>query len=167
MSTSRISRARITALTLAVLGSVFAPALGQSPTIKAGDLTITGAFTREPPKGARVAGGFATITNSGATPDRLLGGSAAFAKRFEIHEMTMDGGMMKMRELPKGLEIKPGEKVELKPGGYHVMFMDLTEAPVPGKPMKAKLRFEKAGEVDVEFAVTPMGASTPKSQHHH
>jgi periplasmic copper chaperone A len=138
-----------------------------SAPIKAGDLTIAGAFTREPPKGARVAGGFLTISNGGSTSDRLIGGSAVFAKRFEVHEMAMEGGMMKMRELPSGLEIKPGEKVELKPGGYHVMFMDLTDAPAAGKPVKVKLRFEKAGDVEVEFVVVAPGTGAPKTQHQH
>ena len=64
------------------------------------------------------------ITNNGKEPDRLIGGTVPFAGRFEVHEMAIEGGVMKMREV-KGLEIKPGETVELKPGGYHVMFMDL------------------------------------------
>lgn len=149
------------------------PAHGQAathmeqPPVKVGALTISGAFTRQPPKGARVAGGFLTVVNGGAEIDRLVGGSATFAKRFEVHEMAMDGGMMKMRELPKGLEIKPGEKVELKPGGYHLMFLDLVMPPAPGQPVKAKLRFEKAGEVEVEFAVLPMTEGAPKGAHQH
>ncbi len=139
-----------------------------SAPIRVGDLTVGGAFTREPPKGARVAGGYMTITNGGGVPDRLIGGSAPFAKRFEVHEMAMDGGMMKMRELPNGIEIKPGEAVEFKPGGFHVMFLDLTAAPVTGKPVKAKLRFERAGEVEIEFAVVPASSGgAPKGQHHH
>jgi periplasmic copper chaperone A len=172
MPNSLVRGARTAFLTLAVIASTMKLAAAQSPATqspatKAGDITIAGAFTREPPNGARVAGGFMTITNAGPMPDRLIGGNAAFAKRFEVHEMAMDGGMMKMRELPKGLEIKPGEKVDLRPGGYHVMFLDLTEAPVAGKPLKVKLRFEKAGEVEIDFAVVPMGAGAPKSQHQH
>ena len=61
------------------------------------------------------------ITNTGTTPDRLVGGATEVAKRFEIHEMSMDGGVMKMRELANGLEIPPGATVELKPGSYHLM----------------------------------------------
>ncbi len=100
---------------------------------KAGALTIEAPWARATPGGAQVAGGFMKITNTGSEPDRLVGGTVPFAGRFEVHEMTMDGGVMKMRELSKGLEIKPGETVELKPGGYHVMFMDLKSRP-QGRP---------------------------------
>jgi periplasmic copper chaperone A len=161
---------RVTFASLAVLASTTVLSAQSPPatkTVRVGDIVIDAAFTRQPPKGARVAGGYMTISNSGSTPDRLIGGSAPFAKRFEVHEMSMDGGMMKMRELPKGLEIKPGEKVELKPGGYHVMFMDLIEAPAPGKPLKAKLRFETAGEVEIELVVQPAAGGAAKPHAHH
>lgn len=127
---------------------------------KVGDLVITNAWTRVTPPGAKVAGGFLTITNKGKTADRLVGGSVDIAGRIEIHEMSMDGGVMKMRELAKGLEIKPGETVELKPGSYHVMFMDLQASPTMGKPVPGKLRFENAGETDVAYDVAPLGAKS-------
>lgn len=136
------------------------------PTYKLGDLVITSASVRQPPKGARVAGGYMKITNTGKDPDRLIGGGAAFAKRFEVHEMAMEGGVMKMRELPTGLEIRPGATIELKPGGYHLMFMDLTEAPTPGKPTKIKLRFEKAGEIELDMTVTPASGADTGHKHH-
>ena len=69
-----------------------------------------------------------TIINTGTEPDRLIGGSTPAAGKFEIHEMTMDGGVMKMRPLPNGLEIKPGQTVEFKPGSYHLMFVGLKAA---------------------------------------
>jgi hypothetical protein len=127
---------------------------------KAGDLKIAEPWTRVTPPGAAVAGGFMTITNSGKEADRLLGGSATISKRLEVHEMTMDGGVMKMRELAKGLEIKPGETVELKPGSFHVMFIELTTPPALGTPVKGQLKFEKAGTVDVEYKVAPLGAKS-------
>ena len=77
-------------------------------------------------RGAQVAGGYLKITNNGNEADRLIGGSAASPARFEVHEMAMESGVMKMRQV-NGLEIKPGETVELKPGGMHVMFMDLKQ----------------------------------------
>lgn len=135
-----------------------------TPTVagdyKAGDLKIGEPWTRVTPPGAAVAGGFMTITNTGKEADRLLGGSASISKRLEVHEMTMDGGVMKMRELAKGLEIKPGETIELKPGSYHVMFMELTTPPALGTPVKGQLKFEKAGTVDVEYKVAPLGAKS-------
>jgi copper(I)-binding protein len=75
--------------------------------------------------------------------------------------MAMDGGVMKMRELSKGLEIRPGQTVELKPGGYHVMFLDLKSGLKEGQTVKGTLTFEKAGKVDVEFKVGPVGGGAP------
>jgi uncharacterized protein YcnI/copper(I)-binding protein len=127
-------------------------------TIKHGDLVLTSPWTREPPKGARVAGGFISITNTGSQPERLIGGSAPFAKRFEVHEMAVVQGVMRMREIAGGLVIRPGETVELKPGGLHVMFMDITEAPVAGRTVKTTLRFERAGPIEIDVAVTAPAA---------
>ena len=133
----------------------------------AGSVKITAPWTRVPPPSAKVAGGFMTLTNTGTQPDRLLGGSSPVAGRIEVHEMTLDGGMMKMRELDKGLEIKPGQTVELKPGSYHIMFMDLKEPPKEGSTVKGTLVFEKAGPVQIEYKVEPLGAKGSGSHHHH
>jgi hypothetical protein len=143
----------------ASFGATAATALAQTYT--AGSLKIEQPWVRATPGGAKVGGGYLTITNTGTTPDRLIGGSLAQAKRVEVHEMKMEGGMMKMREVKGGLEIKPGQKVELKPGGYHVMFMDLSAPFKQGDKLKGQLRFEKAGTVDVEFKVESIGASGP------
>ncbi len=134
---------------------------------KIGDIVITKPWTRVTPPGAKVAGGFMKITNTGKTADRLVGGSIAIANKLEVHEMTMDGGMMKMREVAGGLEIKPGDSVELKPGSYHVMFIDLMSPPAEGKPVKGTLQFEKAGKVDISYDVAPMGAKAEGHQGHH
>ncbi|MEZ5842730.1 MAG: copper chaperone PCu(A)C [Hyphomicrobiaceae bacterium] len=124
---------------------------------KVGALAIDHPWTRATPTGARVAGGFMVITNKGTTADRLIGGDFEKSKRVEIHEMAMAGGVMKMRELPKGLEIKAGESVTLKPGSYHVMFMDLTQQLKKGDQIKGTLVFEKAGKVEVTYKVEDMG----------
>jgi copper(I)-binding protein len=124
-----------------------------------GPLTIGQPWTRATPKGAPVAVGYLTITNKGATPDRLIGGSASFAGRFEIHAMTVEQGVMRMRPVQQGLEIKPGETVELKPSGLHVMFLDLIQPLRAGERPKGVLTFEKAGAVEVEYAVEPMGGN--------
>lgn len=127
---------------------------------KLGALTIIAPWTRVTPKGAKVAGGYVRITNAGKEPDRLIGGTFDLSARVEVHEMAVEGGVMRMREL-KGLEIKPGETIELKPGGYHLMFMGMTGALEAGKPVKGRLTFEKAGSIDVEFRVAPLGATSP------
>lgn len=137
-------------------------AMAEPKLYKAGSLTIEAPWSRATPGGAKVAGGFMKITNTGTESERLTGGTVPFAGRFEIHEMAMDGGIMKMRPLAKGLEIKPGETVELKPGGYHLMFMDLKSALKEGQSVKGTLTFEKAGKVDVEFKVGPLGGGAPK-----
>lgn len=125
-----------------------------------GDLVIRQPWTRATPKGAPVAGGYVTIENRGKSADRLVDGSFALAGRFEIHEMAVIDGVMRMRHLPKGLEIKPGQTLVLKPGSYHLMFMKLKGRIVPGKPEKGTLVFEKAGRIEVEFAAAPIGAKT-------
>ena len=124
-----------------------------------GSLDITGPWSRATPKGAPVAAGYLTIKKNGTTADRLVGGSADVAPKFEVHEMSMDNGVMKMRPIKGGLEIKPGETVELKPEAMHVMFVGLKKPLKEGDHIKATLVFEKAGKVDVEFDVSGMGAT--------
>jgi periplasmic copper chaperone A len=131
----------------------------QAHDYTAGSIGIDRPWTRATPKNAPVAGGYLKITNSGTAPDRLIGGSVEVAKRFEIHEMKMDGGVMKMRELKDGLAIAPGASVELRPGSYHIMMMNLSRPLSKGEKVKGSLTFEKAGKVDVEFAVEAIGGS--------
>ncbi|MGL4729840.1 MAG: copper chaperone PCu(A)C [Bosea sp. (in: a-proteobacteria)] len=132
-----------------------------SPIIKAGNLTIAAPWTRATPGGAKVAGGYMRITNTGKETDRLVGGSLPQAGRVEVHEMATTNNVMVMRQLDKGLEIRPGETVELKPGGLHVMFMELREPVKQGAALKGTLVFEKAGTVEVEYQVAPVGAASP------
>ena len=131
-------------------------------TFKLGDLTVTSPWTRATPGGAKIAGGYLTITNNGTAPDRFVGVKSEPTDHVEIHEMSMSDGVMKMRPLPNGLEIKPGETVELKSGGYHLMFMDLKQALKAGETFKAKLQFEKAGPLDVNFNVNALGGNAPQ-----
>ena len=133
---------------------------------KAGSIEIKHPWARATPKGAAVAGGYLTIVNTGAAADRLVGGSSPAAGKFEIHEMKMEQGVMKMRPLDQGLEIKPGATVELKPGSYHLMFLQLKAPFEQGQRVKGTLVFEKAGTVEVEYAVEAVGAS-PKMEHDH
>ena len=132
-----------------------------------GSLKIERPWTRATPRSAPVAGGYLKITNNGAVADRLVGGSFDLAARVEVHEMSDVGGMMRMRELPLGLEIAPGASVELRPGGYHLMFMDLKQGIVAGQNVKGALVFEKAGRIEVEFDAAPLGASAPAAEHQH
>lgn len=133
---------------------------------KVGDIVISKAWTRVTPPGAKVAGGFMSITNNGTAADRLIGGTATISERIEVHQMTMTDGVMKMHEVDGGLEIKPGDSVELKPGSYHVMFMGLKESPAQGTPVKGTLKFEKAGEVEISYDVEPLGAKAAEGKGH-
>jgi periplasmic copper chaperone A len=142
----------------------FAAAFGLAVTAanagdyKAGSLDISDPWSRATPKGSSVAAGYMKIKNSGSTPDRLMSGSSDVASKFEVHEMRMENGVAKMRPVKGGLEIKPGETVELKPGSFHVMFVDLKKPLSAGDHIKATLVFEKAGPVSVEYDVLAMGS---------
>ena len=125
---------------------------------KAGSLDISDPWSRTTPKGSSVAVGYMKIKNSGTTPDRLISGSSDVASKFELHEMRMEGGVAKMRPVKGGLEIKPGETVELKPGSFHVMFVGLKKPLSAGDHFKATLVFEKAGTVNVDYDVRAMGS---------
>jgi periplasmic copper chaperone A len=136
-------------------------------TYKVGSLLIEGPWARATPGGARVAGGYVKITNNGPQADRLIGGTLPIAAEVEVHEMAMADNVMRMRKLGDGLEIGPGQSVELKPGGYHLMFMGLKSGLTQGQTIKGTLRFEKAGSVEVEFRVAPIGASSSGGHTHH
>jgi hypothetical protein len=143
-----------------------AAAAGAGPRYKAGALVIESPWSRATPGGAKVAGGYMRITNTGQEPDRLVGGTLPQAGRFEVHEMSMAGDVMRMRPLESGLAIAPGATVELKPGGHHIMFMDLKEPLGEGRVVKGTLQFEKAGTVEVEYAVRSIAArGEPEHRH--
>ena len=145
---------------------VAAPAAAAAPAYRVGALVVEAPWSRATPGGAKVAGGYMRITNAGTEADRLVGGSLPAAARFAVHEMSMQGEVMRMRPLETGLEIKPGATVELKPGGYHIMFMDLTEPLKEGQTLKGTLLFEKAGAVTVEYAVRGI-AARGEAEHRH
>jgi copper(I)-binding protein len=139
---------------------VAAPPL-RAEEVKAGDLVITQAWSRATPGGAKVGGGFLTIENKGTTPDRLIGGTADVASKVEVHEMSMNNGVMTMRPLDKGLTIDSGKTVKLAPGGFHLMLMDLKNPLKQGDKLPITLEFEKAGKVQVSFDVQAVGAPAP------
>ena len=123
----------------------------------AGTLQIGNPWARATPSGASIGAGYLTITNKGADTERLIGGSAAPASRLEVHTTVVEQGVAKMRTV-KAIEIPPGQTIELKPGGMHVMFVGLKQPLKQGQRIKGTLVFEKAGTVEIEFAVQPVGA---------
>lgn len=133
--------------------------MASAEDIKIGDLKISDPYVRAMVPGAPVGGGYMTITNTGTTDDRLITASSPRAGKVEIHEMKMDNDVMIMRQLANGLALPAGKTVELKPGGYHVMFMKVGEPFQQGQTIKTTLTFEKAGSVEVDF---PVGSAVAK-----
>jgi periplasmic copper chaperone A len=116
-------------------------------------------WTRATAPGAQVAGGYMTIRNAGAA-DKLISVSSPAAAKVELHVHINDNGVMKMREVPGGYDIPAKGAFELKPGGAHLMFMDLKTPLKEGDKVPVKMKFEKAGEVSAEFQVGGLGASS-------
>ncbi len=148
------------------------PATGMShansmQVIKAGRLEISMPMIRATPPGAPVSAGYMRISNPSDAADRLIGGSAAFAGKVEVHEMTMDGDVMKMRPVEGGLEIPAGGEVLLKPGGYHIMLMQLKEQMQEGQTRKLTLEFEQAGSIELELPIMPVGTAKHMDQKVH
>lgn len=156
---------RAVAVSLALVGlPICAPAdstMPMSDAVHLGPLVLTGGFSRATLPNAPVAGGFVTIQNTGTEDDRLIGASSDVAGHMEVHEMAMVGDVMKMRQLKDGLPIPAGQTVTLKPGGFHVMFMDLKKPLKEGTTVTVTLTFEKAGSVQVPLMVGAPNAKAP------
>jgi len=126
-------------------------------------IEVENAWSRATAPGAKVAAGYLVLRNKGATPDRLVGATTPAARKVETHVTVRDGDVMRMREVP-GYEIPAGASFELKPGGPHLMFMDVTRPFKEGESVPVTLRFERAGEVKAELRVGRLG---PPPAHKH
>jgi copper(I)-binding protein len=142
---------------------LLAAPLAHADDIKVGDLILSSPWTRATPKGASTGGGYLTIQNNGQTADRLVGVSSPAAAKTEVHQMSMEGGVMRMRPVQGGLAIEPGKAVTLAPSGYHIMLQGLKAPFAQGDKISVVLEFEKAGKVDIQFDVLGMGATQPPS----
>lgn len=159
--------------TLAALLAFSTPALITSGALPAnaaeqmvGQLKLMNPVLRATLPGQKVGGGYLTIMNMGSEPDRFVGGTAEFAGKVEIHEMKMDAGVMKMRPIPGGLKLPAGGMESLKPGGNHVMFMQLKQRLAEGATHTVELEFEKAGKVTVTFTVKSIADTMKMNQGH-
>ena len=163
--TSQSSSRGIAAILALFTAPLFVAQLSAIPAVAAdydvGSIHISQPWARATPQGAPSGAGYMTVTNKGTTADRVSCVSDDASAQCQIHSMTMEDGVMKMRPVEGGLEIKPGETVTLKPGGYHVMFVDLTHPLEPGKAVDVKLKFDTAGTVDVQYPIQPIGAPAP------
>ena len=131
-------------------------------TVMAGSMMIGSVWSPATPGGATTGAVYATIMNHGTQPDTLIGGSTPAAGKFEIHQMTRSNGVMSMRPISTGIPVPPGGMVTLGPqGDYHVMLSGLKEPLKTGSRVPATLNFAKAGAVQVEITVEPIGSRGP------
>ena len=126
-------------------------------------LEIDGAWIKETPPNHPVTGGYLKIENDGNTADVLISVSADFAMKSEIHEMKMEGDVMKMRPLEDGVVIPADGEVYLKPGGYHLMFMKLNQQMIPMDVHQVTLTFKNSGSITIPMTVHKMSHSMKHS----
>lgn len=136
-----------------------------------GEIRIGHPYARPTMPGQTSAGAYLTLENVGKDTDTLLSIASPAAKSAEIHTMSMDGNVMRMREV-RGIELKPAAKVEMKPGhGYHIMLLGIKEQLKPGDKIPLTLTFEKSGKTEVSAWVedrNPKAAEEkPAHQHQH
>ena len=136
---------KVLILTMSFICSAF------SQEAKLGKLKIEGAYIRSTAPAQSVAGGFMKIENLG-TVDQLIAASSPSAVEVQLHEMSMDGNIMKMRQI-KEILVPAGSSTDLKPGGFHLMLIGIKSPLKVGDSVPLKLKFAKAGEVDVRFSV--------------
>ena len=153
------------ALGLPLSAPVLADGMQMAETVTLGPLKLSGGFSRATLPNAPVAGGFLTIKNTGTEDDTLIGAASPVAGHMEVHEMKMEGDVMKMHEIEGGLPIPAGETVVLQPGGFHVMFMQLKEPLVEGSTVMVTLTFARAGSVEVPLLVGAPNAKAMPGMH--
>ena len=150
---SKVLATMYAAVGMALCGSVMA----QNASV--GSIKVENAYTRATAPGQQVAGGFLKIENKGGA-DQLISASSPAAGEVQLHEMAMDGNVMKMRQV-KDIPVPANGSVELKPGGLHLMFMNIKAPLAAGETVPVKLKFAKAGEVEVKMPVNPTAATAP------
>jgi copper(I)-binding protein len=151
----------VAVLTAPLTLAQFAAVPAQAADYDVGSIHISQPWSRATPKGAASAAGYMTITNNGTTPDRVSCVSSEASAQCQIHSMTMEDGVMKMRPIEGGLEILPGQTITLAPGGFHMMLVDLKHPLEAGQTMKATLKFDHAGTIDVGYPIAAIGAPAP------
>ena len=124
-------------------------------------IEIKDVWARATPGGAQTAAAYATV--EAPSGDRLTGASTPVAQKAEIHSMTRDNGVMKMRPV-EGLDLPAGQQVTLKPGGYHIMLTGLTKPLEAGQSFPLTLDFAKAGAKQVTVTIEKVGSMGPNAQ---
>lgn len=133
--------------------------------VRAGALTIDHPWARATAPGAPNGAVYFTLENEGAEADRLLGASGEVAERIELHQHLHEDGVMKMREVAGGIALPAKSEVAFAPGGLHVMLLGLKQPLAAGSAFPLRLRFERAGEVDVQVEVEKADAKPMPHRH--
>ncbi len=152
-----------TLLNALLLVGISCGGLANAQNAKVGSVQIENAYTRATVPGQQVAGGFMKIENKGSA-DQLISASSPVAGEVQLHEMSMEGQVMKMRQV-KDIAVPAGGAVELKPGGFHLMFINIKSPLAAGETVPVRLKFAKAGEVEVKMPVNAMGAHGGAMKH--
>ena len=165
-----MTHSRLIAAAMLMAGAPLYPAVAHDQamhhhTNAARSIAASQGWARATAPGQTDGGGFVTITHAADAPDRLIGVSSPVATSAQVHSMTMDHGVMRMRAVEGGLLIPPHGHVDLQPGGYHIMLLGLKHPLRVGESVPVLLRFENAGVVSTRLAVQPAGATGPATQH--
>jgi len=145
--------------------ALFSPMLAVAHEYEVGSITVAHPWARATPGGATIGAAYVEIKAKDGAGDTLVSASSPAAGRVEIHTHTMDGGVMKMRQIEK-LVIPAGGSAVMKPSGDHIMLFDLKAPLKEGETLPLTLVFDKAGEVNVEATVEPVGATGPHGMDH-
>jgi len=117
-------------------------------------------WSRATPPGAKIGVGFMQLKNAGAAAERVIGASSPVAGRVEMHVTTREGDVMRMRQV-ESFDVPAGGSFDLKPGGAHLMLVDLHRPFKQGEKVPLTLKLEKGGELKVELTVEALGARRP------
>lgn len=148
---------------LALLGCFLSATLALAQDAKLGALVIQGAYMKPMVAGQTNSAAYLKISNTG-TDDKFVSAISTRAAMIQLHFMGMQGDVMKMNEVA-AIDLPAGKTVELKPGSYHLMVMGVKTPFKEGENVKIKLKFEKAGELEMDFPVTNPGMSMSHHDH--
>ena len=125
-----------------------------------GDIEVREAWSRATPPGAKLGVAYMEIRNRGPQAERLIAASTPLARSVEMHVTQRDGEVMKMRQV-QGFDIPARERITLRPGGSHLMLVDIAKPLEKGERFRMRLRFERAGEMEIELQVQEQGSRHP------
>lgn len=148
---------RMPVMVLLLLLATAAGGRGETAAVS-GFIVVEDGWVRATPLGASIGGGFLTIGNESGRDDRLVGISSPRAQKVELHETVLTDDLARMRPVPDGMEVPDGARIALAPGAYHLMFIGLSEPFREGATVPISLTFEKAGRLETELAVLPLGS---------